>query len=71
MNNFKADHADDDLLTLGEVAAWTRVSADTLRYWRHRQTGPHSFKIGRRVFYWRSEVLRWLNEQSDERKRAS
>ncbi|MCX2934721.1 helix-turn-helix domain-containing protein [Mycobacterium sp. CVI_P3] len=39
----------------------TRVSPDTLRYWRHTGTaGPPSFKLGRRVLYRRSDVDAWL-----------
>lgn len=57
-------HADDKLLSMAEVAAMVRVPVATLRYWRHLGTGPHSFRVGRSVRYWRCEVLRWLEEQS-------
>ncbi|WP_137123109.1 helix-turn-helix transcriptional regulator [Segeticoccus rhizosphaerae] len=57
-------HADDELMTLKEVAAIVRVPEATLRYWRHLGTGPHSFRIGRSVRYWRTEVALWLEEQS-------
>lgn len=59
-------HAGDDLLTMQEVADMVRVPLATLRYWRHLGTGPHSFRIGRSVRYWRTEVLRWLEEQSND-----
>ena len=36
------------LLTFDEVAELIRVPAATLRYWRHRGTGPKSFKMGPR-----------------------
>jgi predicted DNA-binding transcriptional regulator AlpA len=55
---------DDDLLTMIEVAAIIRAPVATLRYWRHLGTGPHSFRIGRTVRYWRSDVLQWLDSQS-------
>jgi len=55
----------EDLLTTAEVAAITRTPASTLRYWRHLQSGPHSFRLGRRVVYRRSDVTAWLEEQSD------
>jgi hypothetical protein len=54
---------DDALLTINEAAEILRSYVDTLRYWRHLGIGPRSFKIGRRIFYWRSEVYRWLREQ--------
>jgi predicted DNA-binding transcriptional regulator AlpA len=59
-------HADDQLLTLQEVAALVRVPVATLRYWRHLGTGPRSFRIGRCVRYWRTEVVSWLDHQSSE-----
>ena len=57
-------HAGDELMTLKEVAALVRVPEATLRYWRHLGTGPHGFRIGRSVRYWRNEVIHWLEEQS-------
>jgi len=55
---------DDELLSVAEAAAILRAPAATLRYWRHLGTGPHSFKVGRSVRYWRSDVIDWLEEQS-------
>jgi predicted DNA-binding transcriptional regulator AlpA len=55
----------EDLLTTAEVAAITRAPASTLRYWRHLGTGPHSFRLGRRVVYRRGDVSSWLAEQSE------
>ena len=57
-------HADDELMTINEVAALVRVPEATLRYWRHLGTGPHSFRVGRSVRYWRNDVVHWLEEQS-------
>jgi predicted DNA-binding transcriptional regulator AlpA len=56
--------ADDKLLTLQEVAVVVRVPVATLRYWRHLGTGPRSFRIGRGVRYWRTEVFAWLDDQA-------
>jgi len=55
----------DDLLTMAEVAAIVRAPVATLRYWRHLGTGPHSFRVGRSVRYWRTDVTAWLQHQSD------
>jgi hypothetical protein len=55
---------DDDLLTIAEVAAIVRAPVATLRYWRHLGTGPHSFRVGRGVRYWRTDVTMWLEAQS-------
>ena len=59
-------HADDELLTMNEVADVVRVPVATLRYWRHLGTGPRSFRIGRSVRYWHTEVRHWLEQQSND-----
>lgn len=59
------DERDQKLLTIAEAAAILRTPIATLRYWRHFGTGPHSFRIGRRVFYRYTDVINWLNEQHD------
>ncbi len=46
----------DRLLTLDEVSARTGVPVGTLRYWRTRDTGPRSFRLGRRVMYVEADV---------------
>ena len=48
-----------------EVADVVRVPVATLRYWRHLGTGPRSFRIGRSVRYWRTEVFAWLDHQAN------
>lgn len=53
----------DPLLILDEVAVMTRLPVATLRYLRHCGTGPRSGKLGRRVVYRESDVLRWIDEQ--------
>jgi predicted DNA-binding transcriptional regulator AlpA len=59
-------HANDELLTMREVADVVRVPVATLRYWRHLGSGPRSFRVGRSVRYWRTEVLDWLEQQSND-----
>ncbi len=54
-----------NILTLDEVANLTRTSPNTLRFWRHQGTGPHSFKLGRRVMYREEDVLAWMQAQYD------
>jgi excisionase family DNA binding protein len=49
-----------NLLTMDEVAERTRASVDTLRYWRHKGTGPKSFKLGRRVVYREDDLEEWI-----------
>jgi predicted DNA-binding transcriptional regulator AlpA len=61
----------DDLLTTAEVAQITRSPVSTLRYWRHLGTGPHSFRLGRRVVYRRADVAAWLLEQDEVKPRRT
>ena len=63
-------HANDELLTMAEVAALVRVPVATLRYWRHLGTGPRGFRIGRSVRYWRTEVALWLEDQTNDPRAA-
>ena len=63
-------HADDELLTIQEVADVVRVPVATLRYWRHLGTGPRSFRIGRSVRYWRTEVFAWLDDQASSDRQS-
>lgn len=55
----------DRIITLEEAAAQLRTPPATLRYWRHRNTGPRSFKVGRRVMYLEDDIATWLQRQYD------
>ncbi len=48
-------------LTTDETSELTRVPAATLRWLRGRDEGPKSWKLGRRVFYRRTDVEAWLD----------
>lgn len=63
-SGMETPHAGDEMMTMKEVAAVVRVPVATLRYWRHLGTGPRSFRIGRSVRYWRTEVWAWIEEQA-------
>lgn len=52
------------LLKLPEVAAMTGLPEATLRFMRTTGYGPRSARIGRRVMYMESDVLRWIDEHS-------
>lgn len=53
-----------DLMTTAEVADHLHTPEATLRYWRHRNEGPRSFRLGgKRVMYRRQDVDAWLMEQ--------
>ncbi len=59
-NMSMAHDPDDTLLTIKEVAAIVRAPEGTVRYWRFMGTGPRSIKVGKRVCFWKSDVLQWL-----------
>lgn len=61
----RVERPGEQMLTLQEACAFLRVPEGTLRYWRHLGAGPHSFKIGRHVRYWRADLVAWLAEQSN------
>ena len=54
-----------DLLTISEAAELLRAPVATLRYWRHLGSGPHSFRLGRRVLYRRDDLQAWIDAQRD------
>lgn len=56
--------AGDELLYIHEAAAYVRKSIGTMRYYRHLGTGPRSFRHGRPVAYWRTDLILWLAEEA-------
>ena len=58
------DHENDELLFIEEAAAFLRASVATMRDWRHKGIGPPSFKVGRHVRYWKTDLILWLAEQA-------
>lgn len=53
-----------DLMTTTEVAEYLTIPEATLRFYRHKGTGPKAFRLGgRRVTYRRADVDAWLLEQ--------
>ena len=50
-----------ELLTIAEAAELLRVPVATLRYWRHLEAGPRSFRLGRRVLYRHSDLHDWID----------
>ncbi|WP_348636477.1 helix-turn-helix transcriptional regulator [Mycobacterium shigaense] len=52
-----------DLITTAEAAQILRTDPATLRYWRYMDTGPRSFRMGRRVMYQREDINSWLLSQ--------
>lgn len=59
-----------DLLTTAEVAAMIRKPVGTLRYWRSKDLGPKSGRLGSTVLYKRADVDSWLREQLEQTARG-
>jgi excisionase family DNA binding protein len=55
-----------ELLTITEAAELLRAPVATLRYWRHRNIGPCSFRIGRRVLYRRDDLHAWIDARAGQ-----
>lgn len=51
---------DNEFLTATQLEQLTGTPASTWRYWAHIESGPASFKIGRRRVWKRSTILTWL-----------
>lgn len=60
-----SSEAGQHLLTIDEAADLLRAPVATLRYWRHLGTGPHSFRLGRRVLYRYTDLVTWVNNHHD------
>ena len=58
-----------ELLTITEAADLLRAPVATLRYWRHLDRGPKSFRLGRRVLYRRADLRTWIDAQADQAPR--
>ena len=55
-----------EMLTIVEAADLLRAPVATLRYWRHRNIGPHSFRVGRRVLYRRDDLRTWIDAKAGQ-----
>jgi excisionase family DNA binding protein len=58
--------APERLLTPDEVAQWLGKPKATLYAWRSRNLGPRGIRVGNALRYRRTEVERWLDEQTDD-----
>jgi len=62
--------ADSEFMTSEQVSELIGVHPGTLRYWRHADKGPASFRLGTRVVYRRSAVMAWVAVQEMATKRG-
>ncbi|MCL7999432.1 helix-turn-helix domain-containing protein [Brucella sp. 21LCYQ03] len=68
MNNIKSIENEtdilDDLADEAEAATILRQAPRTLTVWRCQGRGPIFLKLGRKVFYRRSDLRRWVAAQT-------
>jgi DNA-binding transcriptional MerR regulator len=53
-----------DFMTARQAAQAIGCHIRTLKYWKASGYGPDHFYIGKRLFYRRSDVIKWLEEIS-------
>lgn len=53
----------DELWPIAETSTRTKIPVATLRDWRARGRGPRSFRLGGKIMYKASDVMRWIDEQ--------
>ncbi len=51
------------LLNTAEAAETLRLGVATLHRWRKAGKGPPYIEMGRKVYYRRADIDRWLDEQ--------
>lgn len=56
---------DMKLRSAADLEASTGIPQATWRFWRHRNEGPPSVRIGRRVFYKEDQVKEWIEAHFD------
>ena len=57
---------DDRLLSVEELADYLEVPVKTIYTWRHRNTGPKGFRVGKHLrFRWR-DVQAWVTQRIAE-----
>ena len=63
MSDTHQREAEDALLNVNEVAAFLRVSPETVKYLRSQGRFAPAVKIGRRVMWPHSDLVAWRNRQ--------
>lgn len=61
---------ESELLTVAELAAYTKHTKATVYQWNHAGTGPRRIQVGKHVLYRKSDVDAWLESLAIEPKAA-
>src|SRR4051812_621178 len=59
------DEMNRKILRLDEISEATGIPIATLRWHRHRGTGPTTWRLGRRVVAYEDHVTAWVEEQAN------
>lgn len=54
---------DDRLLSVDELADYLEVPVKTIYTWRHRNTGPRGFRVGKHLRFRWSDVQTWVAQR--------
>ncbi|HUF96150.1 MAG TPA: helix-turn-helix domain-containing protein [Acidimicrobiia bacterium] len=54
---------DDRLLSVEELADYLEVPVKTIYTWRHRNTGPKGFRVGKHVRFRWHDVQSWVAQR--------
>lgn len=55
--------ADEQLMTVQELAQYLRVPVATIYAWRYRREGPLGFRVGKHLRYRWPDVEEWIAHQ--------
>lgn len=55
----------DELLTVDELCRMLRVTRDAIYQRRARGSGPTAYRLGRRLFFKRRDVMAWVEAQRE------
>lgn len=56
-------------MTTEQLAEYLTVPVNTIYQWRHRGTGPRAARVGRHLRWKRTDVDRWVEQQTDRSSR--
>lgn len=55
----------DALMTTDELSQYLQIPRATIYRWRQDRVGPKAVRVGKHLRWRRTDVDRWLDEQSD------
>ena len=62
---------DDELVPVEEFAAEFKVATQTVYNWHAAGKAPRAHRIGRRIFFRRSDINRWLDSKAESEPAGS